>query len=76
MRSFVSSLIPRDEHAAEPDVRVRVRRRIVQIDCKHARVRAVVPVTTTKDGPGGRTTSLENFNPLLLPNLSMPHKNF
>ncbi len=55
---FNSSLDPkaRDENAAEPDVRVRIRRGVVQISSKHARVHAVVPVATTDNRAGGNTT--------------------
>lgn len=54
---FNSSLDPqaRDENAAEPDVRVHVRRGVVQISSKHARVHVVVPVATADNGAGGNT---------------------
>lgn len=54
---FNSSLDPqaRDENAAEPDVRVRIRRGVVQISSKNARVHVVVPVATADNGAGGNT---------------------
>ena len=53
--SFTNSFIAiikstnQEPHAAEPDVRVRVRRRVVQVHVEHAGVRCIVPVPTPKD---------------------------
>jgi hypothetical protein len=54
---FYSSLDPktRDENAPEPDVRVRIRRGVVQIRRKHARVHVVVPIATAENGAGNGT---------------------
>lgn|GEM_PF-6550146 len=56
--------------ATKPNVRVRVRRGVVQVDREHARVHSIVPVAPTINGPGeGRRVdlnldlSLEKFLP-------------
>ena len=46
-RGFVAPPMPLGH--TEPDVRVRVRRRVVQIQIQHARIRAIVPVAAANE---------------------------
>ena len=41
-------------HTTEPDVRVRIRGSIVQIERENARIRVIVPITATKRSAAGR----------------------
>jgi len=51
-------LIVLSQGSAEPNVRVQVRRRVVQVERQHARVRAVVPVAAAKK----RASRFEPYN--------------
>jgi len=44
--------------AAKPNVRVHVRRRIVQVERKHARIRLIVPIAAADEAACAPFTSL------------------
>lgn len=46
----------------KPDVRVRIRRCVVQIGRKNPRIRTIVPVATTQDGTGAMKARKESIN--------------
>ena len=58
--SLVLSPKSANAHAAEPNVRVRVRRRIVQIERERTGVRSIVPIATPKrSAPRGAREEIE-----------------
>ena len=60
---------PAGKHAAKPEVRVRIRRVVVQVHVERARVRIIVPVTTADNRAGRSALRLLRLRPLSFVNM-------
>jgi hypothetical protein len=56
-----------EAHAAKPDVGIRVRRTVVQIQVEQTRIRTVVPIAPPKGGTTRTTNSASSLTSLQIP---------